>query len=155
MSGPSPTPTALRLLRGNPGKRPLNDREPKPKRGLPAMPAHVKADDEARREWQRMGKRLLALGLLTEIDRAAMAAYCVAWSRWVKAEEIVREWGLLVSGPHGSHARNPALKVAADAMALMLRVLPQFGMTPSSRSRLHVDAAQEEDSFDQFLGRGA
>ncbi len=30
MPGPRPTPTYLKLLRGNPGKRKLNKREPQP-----------------------------------------------------------------------------------------------------------------------------
>jgi P27 family predicted phage terminase small subunit len=31
--GPAPTPTHLRILKGNPGKRPLNKAEPKPEKG--------------------------------------------------------------------------------------------------------------------------
>ncbi len=34
--GPAPKPTALRILEGNPGKRPLNASEPRPRAGRPA-----------------------------------------------------------------------------------------------------------------------
>jgi hypothetical protein len=47
--GPRPEPSSLKLLKGNPGKRPLNEREPKPPAGAPEAPAHL--DEEARREW--------------------------------------------------------------------------------------------------------
>ncbi|HBL5480846.1 TPA: phage terminase small subunit P27 family, partial [Enterobacter hormaechei] len=38
MSGPPKTPTHLRLVRGNPSKRPINENEPKPVAGVPPTP---------------------------------------------------------------------------------------------------------------------
>lgn len=35
MSGPPKTPTHLRLVRGNPSKRPINKNEPQPPKGVP------------------------------------------------------------------------------------------------------------------------
>ncbi len=49
--GRKPTPTRLKLLRNNPGKRPLNPDEPQPEATLPEPPAHL--SDEAKCEWQR------------------------------------------------------------------------------------------------------
>ncbi|MGQ7169689.1 phage terminase small subunit P27 family, partial [Escherichia sp. R-CC3] len=40
MSGPPKTPTHLRLVRGNPSKRPINENEPKPAAGVPPTPKH-------------------------------------------------------------------------------------------------------------------
>jgi hypothetical protein len=49
LRGPAPEPTALKLLRGNPGKRPLNTLEPKPPTGKrPHCLAHL--DEVARKE---------------------------------------------------------------------------------------------------------
>ena len=45
MPGPPPKPTKLKLLAGNPGKRPLNENEPEPEAVAPSVPAHL--DDEA------------------------------------------------------------------------------------------------------------
>ncbi|PKN81546.1 MAG: hypothetical protein CVU47_06420 [Chloroflexi bacterium HGW-Chloroflexi-9] len=36
--GPAPTPSYLQLLKGNPSKRPLNDREPRPAKGAVSPP---------------------------------------------------------------------------------------------------------------------
>ena len=36
--GRKPTPTAIKELEGNPGKRALNDKEPKPVKKAPACP---------------------------------------------------------------------------------------------------------------------
>src|ERR1700680_4917197 len=78
MSGPKPKPTTLKLLTGNPGKRPLNDAEPQPLVGDPGCPSWL--DAEAKREWKRIAPELVSLGLLTILDRATFAAYCQAWA---------------------------------------------------------------------------
>ena len=69
--GRKPIPTADKLARGNPGKRPVNQREPKPRPGLPRCPAHVTG--EARREWHRMGKQLEKEGRIALVYRACFA----------------------------------------------------------------------------------
>ena len=38
MRGRRPKPTRLKLLTGNPGKRPLNDDEPQPQAAIPECP---------------------------------------------------------------------------------------------------------------------
>jgi len=54
--GPAPQPTALKRLHGNPGKRPLNEREPQPAQKLPLCPRHLKG--VARAQWTKVGKML-------------------------------------------------------------------------------------------------
>lgn len=145
MRGRKPTPTHLKVLRGNPGKRPLPANEPQPKPKAPPCPAHL--DAEAKREWRRMVKELEPLGLLTKIDRAALAAYCQAWSRWVQAEEMIRKTGMIVKAPNtGFPIQNPLLPVANRAMEQMRKFLTEFGMTPSSRAR--VTAAPSDGNSD-------
>lgn len=47
MRGPKPTPTALKVIRGNPGKRALPENEPTPQLGAaaPNCLAHLAAPD--------------------------------------------------------------------------------------------------------------
>ena len=85
--GRKPKPTALKVLEGNPGKRQLNIVEPKPKKKAPKCPAWL--DAEAKKEWRRLAKQLEDLGILTQIDMAAFAGYCEAYSRWKEAEELL------------------------------------------------------------------
>lgn len=133
--GRKPKPTHLKLLAGNPGKRPLNDREAKPRPKLPPAPRNL--SDEARREWYRMGKRLVGLGLMTEIDKGALAIYCANWARFIEAEQMLRETSTVVNTPMGP-ILNPYLSIANKATDRMARILGEFGMTPSSRSRIKV-----------------
>lgn len=136
MAGRKPKPTALKELAGNPGKRPLNTREPKPRTELPPCPRHLTG--EARREWRRMGGELARMGVVTAVDRAALAAYCVAWARWVDAEGQVAKLGTIVKTANGNLIQNPYLAVANRALEQMTRLATEFGMTPSSRSRVQV-----------------
>lgn len=149
-----PKPTALRILQGNPGKRPLPKGEPKPKVLLPPCPKHL--DAEARREWRRMGHKLLSLGLMTEIDRSSLAAYCIAWSRWVTAEEMIAKSGLIIKAPTGFLLQNPMLAIANRAMEQLMKLAVEFGMTPSARSRVKAAEPEAADEFSEFLkGRRA
>ena len=111
MRGRKPKPTILRVLEGNPGKRPLNDCEPTPPVCEPQRPDWL--DEEAQAEWSRIVPELHEMGLLARADRAAMAAYCTAWSRWVQAEALVKKFGPIVKSPEkGFPMKSPYLTVA-------------------------------------------
>lgn len=149
MTGRKPKPTALKLLQGNPGNRPINKKEPKPKAQKPRAPTHL--DDEAKKEWRRMSDKLFDLGLLTEIDKAALAAYCMAWSRWVQAELNIQKYGMVQLSPDKKWpVQSPYLPIANRAMEQMTKLLAEFGMTPSSRSRLQVDTGEKSDPFEEW-----
>ena len=48
-AGRKPKPTAIKELEGNPGKRKLNKKEPKPEKGMPVCPEWLLP--EAKAEW--------------------------------------------------------------------------------------------------------
>jgi P27 family predicted phage terminase small subunit len=141
-------PTALKILQGNPGRRELNKNEPKPS-GIPTCPRHL--NKIARTEWRRISKELLACGLLTSVDRAALACYAVAWSRWVEAEGKVATTGLVVQSPTGYPIVNPFVGIANRAMDLMHKFSTEFGLTPSSRSRLSVNPDAKKSDWDDIF----
>jgi P27 family predicted phage terminase small subunit len=142
-SGRRPKPTALKKREGNPGKRRLNEHEPVAPSGDPEMPAKLPA--AAKTEWQRILPELRQLGVLSKIDRAALAAYCHAFARWFQAEQEIRKLGIVVREPilrNGfatkfvRYKKNPAVTISEGAMKLMKSFLIEFGMTPAARSRL-------------------
>ncbi len=92
--GRKPKPTAVKELESNPGKRALNEFEPKPKKKAPKCPNWL--DTEAKKEWRRVAKQLEELGVLTEVDMAAFAGYCEAYARWKEAEEFISKYGTIV-----------------------------------------------------------
>lgn len=131
----------------------MNRREPRGRVTLPPCPGHLGA--EARREWRRAGRQLLEMGVMTSVDRAALAAYCVAYERWVEAEGKVATLGTVVKTAAGNLIQNPYLAVANRAMEQMTRLAAEFGMTPSSRSQVRTTGPAEKSEFEIFLERKA
>jgi P27 family predicted phage terminase small subunit len=151
MRGRKPTPTKLRILRGNASKKPLNPREPKPKRHVPTCPEHL--DDVAKAEWQRKTQELDAVGMLTDLDGVMLAVWCVAYSDWVSARQMLSKFGGTMLKGDNSVYQNPYLHVASKAVEQMLKVGPLFGLDPSSRQRLHAQpATTEQDDLAAFIG---
>ena len=151
MRGRKPKPTVLKILEGNPGRRPLNKREPHAPAEVPECPEFL--DDEARAEWFRMAAVLQGMGVLTPADRAALAAYCVAYSRWVTAEQQVKRLGTIVKSPLKNFPmKSPYLTVADQALETMRKFMVEFGLTPSSRGRIRLpEDRRAGDEFDAFL----
>ena len=156
--GPKPQPTHLKLVRGNPGKRELNQAEPKPRRAIPDPPDELNGD--AKREWIRVVPELDRLGMLTTIDRTALSAYCQAFGRWMQAERKLAQMaarepvfeGMLIKTTNGNMIQNPIVGIANKAMADVMRYCVEFGMTPSARSRIAATPrAAEEDEASQFF----
>ena len=133
---PRPKPTAIRRLEGNPGKRAWNHAEPVPPDAQPRCPGHLSA--VAQKEWRRLASALHKMGVLTVVDRAALAAYCAAYGRWVEAEEKLKETPTLFKTPAGYVQQSPWLGIANKQLELMGRYLIELGMTPASRSRVSV-----------------
>ena len=109
-----------------------------------------------RRNGRGSHRNLREMGLLSRADRPALAAYCTAWSRWVEAEAHVKKYGTIVKSPEkGFPMKSPYLCVADQAMETMRKLMVEFGLTPSSRSRIRVPGGgAEQDEFDRFLEAG-
>ena len=147
--GRKPTPTAVKVLEGNPGKRSLNTEEPKPEKKAPRCPSWL--EEEAKKEWKRMSKQLEHLGILTEIDMAAFAGYCQAYARWKEAEEYISRQGTVVETPNGYLQQVPQVSIAQTYLKIMNRFCEQFGLTPSARSRVVTDNGQDKESDEMEL----
>jgi P27 family predicted phage terminase small subunit len=151
LRGPKPTPKKILKLRGS-WRSKLNSAEPDPPPAAPDCPAHL--DEESRREWARVVPLLQTLELLTDIDRAALAAYCQCWSRWVKAEQEIAKFGaILVNKTNQTIYPSPWLAVSNKMLQEMRRYLAEFGMTPSSRSRVSTtkEPSKAKDGKSRFF----
>lgn len=122
--------------------------EPKPEAGVPECPSVLGA--VARAEWERLCKELGALKLLTQLDRAALAAYCGAYELWAEATEAIQKYGSMVKSPSGYPIQSPYVAVANRQAEIMMRIASEFGFTPASRSRITVpsDQPREASLFD-------
>ena len=140
---PNPSvPFPLKVLRGNPGKRPLPN-EPQPTRPptCPDPPSFIVGYAD---EWWTVAPELHALGLLTRIDVPSLAAYCAAYGHWRQAEETLARMaandpitgGLMIKTKYGDAVQNPLISLARKHAADMVRYASEFGLTALARSRL-------------------
>lgn len=130
MTGRPSKPTALKLLAGNPGKRPLNDREPDPGALDLTPPAELSA--EAVPQWNRIAPMLAKCGVLKQSDRDILAHYCEAY--------VVH------------YANIRAGKINVGLLGQMRQMLGELGMTPSARSRIVVDKPSGDAKEDRYFG---
>lgn len=150
MRGRKPKPTALKRLRGNPGKRPLPAHEP----DLPVIadastPRELARDAQAIEEWRRLAPMLQAAKVLTDGDRASLIALCQVWSRYLTATAQLLDADLVVKSRHGHRQPNPYIGVANRALAQCLKLWAELGLTPASRSRVQATATAR-GAFDDF-----
>src|SRR5215813_4818923 len=126
MSGPPKKPSALKLLQGTFRADRTSPNEPKPEIAIPDVPAHLSA--EAKAEWERLAPELARLGLLSRIDRGALAGYCEAWSDFVDATRQCattpdgKDRKVLVT-KDGNVIENPYYSIKKRSMEIMHKFL--------------------------------
>jgi P27 family predicted phage terminase small subunit len=141
-AGRPPKPHNLRIVEGNRGKRPIPESTVEPNIRIPTVPAHL--CDVAKVEWGRVVHELHNLGLISNLDRAMLAAYCASYALWVQATEAIKDEatrnpktrGLTITTTNGNVIQNPMVGTANKAATDMLRFATEFGMTPSARARI-------------------
>lgn len=129
MRGPKPTPTALKKLAGNPGKRALPKNEPEPA-GLVARPDWLNVG--ARKVWEEYAPRLERLGLLTELDGDTLGQWCTLAAEFRASPE----------------------EMSANRIARMDALQQRFGMDPGSRTRIQVKPKEPMNDEARFFGTG-
>lgn len=145
--GRKPKPTALKLITGNPGKRALPVGEPKLEPSEPSAPDFLNA--EAKVEWKRVCHELYLAGVMTELDRGILAAYCQSYGLWERAEKALAKmafadpdnFGLLMMTAAKNAINNPLIGIANKAKGDMARYASELGITPSSRTRVSTDSS--------------
>jgi len=160
-------PTSLRLVRGNPGRRPLPADEPQPNRKAPPMPDHL--DPLAQEEWKRLEPLFLEMGILTEVDGFAFSSLVSAYAEVARYDMALRECGYAVMSlkhsfmeKEGRDGRsdevmavepkaNPLYSQRRLAMTCLRFWCNEFGVTPSSRGKIAVPKGKKVDPGEDFL----
>lgn len=151
-AGRPATPTPLKVLQGNPGKRRLNSKEPKVQRGVPPCPAHLDAIGKA--FWRSVAQLLDAMRVLTLADGRILELAADAYSEWRRCRKAVQEHGptYRVETETGYMIRaRPEVAMAADAWRRLSSALAQLGLTPATRSKLQALGDDPVDPLEDFL----
>lgn len=153
--GRKPKPTATKEANGAYRKDPQrrNKHEPKPPPGSPEMPVWIGEDDIAKRCWDTTCKLLSAMQILTEADTHPIAAYCSDFAQWYRLRHIVSDGNVSQMTEQGDKVKVEAVQVH-KYQDRMFKFWSEYGMTPSSRSRLIAKQAEDEDDpFSELIAR--
>jgi P27 family predicted phage terminase small subunit len=153
--GPAPKPSAIEEAEGRPGKRRRNGDEPEFDSIIPECPEHLSA--EAKKKWDDLAPVLHAASLLTEGDQIALASLCQAYATMAQAQKMLNKTSLIFQTPSGYVQQSPLFSIITTSMELINKLCREFGLTPSSRSRLSVAKAEKETDLldDALFARGS
>lgn len=144
--GPSKEPLALKLVKGTDraaDRRAAAVDAPSASPDKPAWLAGV--GDVASETWdERVAELSKIPGLLCKSDGPALAAYCVAWQRFLDAQEEIARDGITCFGEKGGQYQHPAVGIQNKAIEVIGRIGAKFGMTPSDRSSLHIQGSRPQ-----------
>ena len=157
-------PSRLKIITGNPDKRPLNEDEPQPD-ALDdfSPPDHIENDELAVRKWDEAVRVLYDMQVMTIADRETLARYCLVWSHWMQMREKCRQFGREImhyeADPNRTDGRlrikwaQPAPWAVDEKAARkdLLQLEREFGLTPSSRSQVTIHSNKADDPFEAFL----
>lgn len=147
MPSPVPKPAALKLLNGRGHGTDSGGRKVPPppafRRIAPNPPSWLSR--EAKAEWRRVAPGLQRLDLLKEEDRAALAAYCDTWARFVEATRTVQREGLTYVAAQGL-IPHPCVRIAFTASQQLRMWVQQFGLSPSAENGLARAGGEDGDA---------
>jgi len=142
------TPTAIKIATGNPGGRPLNDKEPKAIAGAPVMPANFSQAEQV--YWNELCKTLSQLGTLNTCNGEAMRLLCEAAVIRDEAKKLIKQHGVLMVSPQG-YKKKPAITVFNEQAHTIRTLLGEFGLTEASRAKLRVDNPEFDSPLMKLL----
>ena len=143
-------PTALKLLTGNPGHRPINKQEPEPPK-VYAPPAPAGFTEMETAKWNDLSKQLGGARILTELDLDALEIYCREWVNYHEALNDIVARGKLIIAPSGGVMWNPSWSQYKHSMATCRSIMSEFGMTPSTRTSIvAIGDSKGKGEWDEF-----
>lgn len=161
--GNRPTPTKIKLLTGNPGRRDLNEDEPIPAEGIPTMPAWLTAFPVAVSEWNREADVLYGMGVLTIAEAGLLAHRCYLASEIQQLALEIKDEGRVAYTSRMDSLGNEVMDAKANPKAIQIKNLiteyrqtgSLLGLDPASRTKLVADLGDRKKSkFDGLIMAG-
>ena len=164
--GAKPTPTVIRRLRGHTDRTQDNTQEAMPSKEISLEPpAWAELTEEGVKVWFRLAPRVHRNGLLTECDLQPFARYCDMLPRWYKMKRFLDEHGETYEVVAPIYEGSGRERTVVDYKVIRIAMRPQqklylelnkaisdlereFGLTPSSRSRI---AAAGDDNLPEDM----
>lgn len=154
MSGRPLTPTALKEVTGNPGKRPLNKKEPRLAAAKPIAPKHL--TPRAKIAWRKLSTLLFHMNVLTQADALALERMCELYADIQELQEDIvtngRSYFVQATKNSGMVKKpNPSVLQLRAADTQFRSYLTDFGLTPSARAKIQIIDDPQDDPIDDYF----
>ena len=135
---------------------------------MPTVPTCL--DTVAKNEWRSISNGLHIMGVLKQVDKAILAAYCQAYSQWYRAQKALnamqdasykdKQTGeikknpygdMLTSTKNGNIIQNPLIGIRNTAARDMIKYAEILGITPSARSRLNTNGSGKKSKTENGI----
>jgi len=155
MGGRPTTPTALKILTGNPGRRKLPKREPQPKVSQKVPDPPIDMDARAQAVWRRVAPILAECRILTDGDLLALETLCNQEVMWREAMRMTLEKGLIMpkknkDGEVVGIQESTYSMIAGKKMPELRAMYIQFGLTPAARVKIQAAGDDPNEGWDDF-----
>ena len=138
MKGRKPNGLALKLLNGNPGKRPMGPPSEAPFISAP-LEKPVWLDEYASKEWDRLVSTLAPI--LSPASSGMVLIAADSFSEWMRAVALIEKEGETYTtvNVHGQEFVRPRPEVVmrANARRSYFQALAELGASPVAHSRVH------------------
>jgi len=150
MQGRKPVPTALKVIRGNPGKRPFTRNEPQPTGDLEEPPDYLTPSQQ---DIWREAVAVSPSGLLKKLDASIFETWVVAEDIYRTAALNIAKLGsaLLVRSPsNGMLVPSPVLAILNRQALIKLRCAAELGFSPTARARISLNPEEPQTHWTEL-----
>jgi len=141
--GPKPTPTALKIAKGETRPSRVNYEEPVPLQEPPVMPKDM--SQRAKAVWRHVLKQMPD-GVIVGADAHILRLYCEAVADYLDHREL--STSPLRQNSRGDIVVHPIQRVIRADRDAIRALAGDLGLTPAARVSLRMDAAQGADVLD-------
>lgn len=134
--GPRPLPKNITMLRGgrNPRTAAPVDQQPDPPIKIPLPPDGLSVEETD--VFVTMARKLAGMRVMSEVDVDALVIYARNKIIANRAHEKVNASSEVIKAPSGYPMQNPWVSIRDAAHDRCMKILDQFGCTPSGRTRI-------------------
>jgi hypothetical protein len=143
--GRPPKPIAAHRLRGLPSKTKIRHEEPAPGPAL-ATPPEGLSPGPALRLWETLAPELIALGVLTSVDREEFALGCRLRAQGLHLLRVAE------AAQTDTHDTTWTLQTALGTLKQSSSIFARFGIGAADRTRVHLKPTPVVSKWDGLIG---
>ena len=146
-------PRKLKLLKGTLKPSRENKKEPKAEINLLKAPDYL--NPLAEKKFNDLAQLLNNMQISSASDKDALAMLTDMYSIYREMRETLKKVGFVyeTTNQHGDtmYRSRPEVSILTDAWKNVRSMMSEFGLTPSSRSRVSAHGENEEDPLNKFI----